>query len=197
MVQATPPANDEGLAPAASGEASEAPSATAQAKSLDELLAEAQAKIEQQRDTWLRAVADAENARKRFQLELASTQKYAIERVVESLLPVVDSLEATLGAGNASLESLRSGVDLTLKQLRSALERAKVTEINPAAGEKFDPHRHQAISAVETDAEPNSVVSVLQKGWSLHERVIRPAMVTVAKAKAAESAGENALKPGG
>jgi molecular chaperone GrpE len=189
MVQATPPANDEGVAPAASAETSEAPSATAPAKSLDELLAEAQAKIEQQRDAWLRAVADAENARKRFQLELANTQKFAIERVVESLLPVADSLEATLGAGNASLESLRSGVELTLKQLRAALEKSKVAEINPAAGEKFDPHRHQAISAVESDAEPNTVVTVLQKGWRLHERVIRPAMVTVAKAKAPQSAG--------
>lgn len=190
MVQATPPANDEGLTPPASGEASEAPSATAPGKSLDELLAEAQAKFEQQRDAWLRAVADAENARKRFQLELANTQKYAIERIVESLLPVADSLEATLSAGNASLESLRSGVELTLKQLRSALERAKVVEINPAPGEKFDPHRHQAISAVEADAEPNTVVNVLQKGWSLNERVIRAAMVTVAKAKAAESVGD-------
>jgi molecular chaperone GrpE len=191
MVQATPPANDEGLAAPASGDASETPSATAPAKSLDELLAEAQAKIEQQRDAWLRAVADAENARKRYQVELANTQKYAIERVVESLLPVADGLEATLGAGNASLESLRSGVELTLKQLRAALEKAKVVEINPAAGDRFDPHRHQAISAVEADAEPNTVVNVLQKGWSLHERVIRPAMVTVARARAAETPRED------
>jgi len=184
MVQTPPPANDEGIAPAATDEASATP-----AKSLNDLLAEAQAKIEQQRDAWLRAVADAENARKRFQIELANTQKYAIERFVEGLLPVADSLEATLGAGNASLESLRGGVELTLKQLRSALEKVKVAEINPAAGEKFDPHRHQAISAVEADAEPNTVVNVLQKGWSLHERVIRPAMVTVAKAKTAGGEG--------
>ncbi len=192
MVQATPPANDEGVAPAAPGEAPGTPTAAAPSRSLEELLAEAQAKVEQQRDAWLRAVADAENARKRFQLDLASTQKYAIERVVESLLPVADSLEATLGAGNASLESLRSGVELTFKQLRAALEKVKVAEINPAAGEKFDPHRHQAIAAVESDAEANTVVSVLQKGWSLHERVIRPAMVTVAKAKPAETAAKGA-----
>ncbi len=197
MVQATPPANDEGVAPAAAGEASDAPSAKAPSKSLDELLAEAQAKIEQQREAWLRAVADAENARKRFQLDLANTQKYAIERVVENLVPVVDSLEAALGAGNTSVESLRSGVDLTLKQLRSALEKSKVAEINPPAGEKFDPHRHQAISTVESDAAPNTVVAVLQKGWSLHERVIRPAMVTVAKAKAAKAAADEASKPAG
>ncbi|MDH4189834.1 MAG: nucleotide exchange factor GrpE [Betaproteobacteria bacterium] len=190
MVEATTPANDENAGARAPDTSGPQPEVVPE-QALDKLLAEAEAKIEQQRDAWLRAVADAENARKRFQIELANTQKYAIERVAESLLPVADSLEATLGAGNASLESLKSGVELTLKQLRSALEKAKVTEINPAIGEKFDPHRHQAISTVETDAQPNTVVNVLQKGWSLHERVIRPAMVIVAKAKAIEAPGDN------
>lgn len=160
----------------------------AESKSLDELLVEAQAKLEQQREAWLRAVADTENARKRAQQDVASAHKYGIERFVETLLPVADALEATLGAENASLDALRSGVELTLKQLRTALDKANVTDIAPVAGEKFDPHRHQAMAAVEADAEPNSVVTLLQKGWALHDRVIRPALVTVAKSKPANDA---------
>lgn len=166
----------------------ESQSADAATKSIDELLSEAQAKLEQQREAWLRAVADAENARKRAQQDVASAHKYAVERFVENLLPVADALEATLGAENASLDTLRSGVELTLKQLRTALDKATVTDIAPAVGEKFDPHRHQAMAAVEADAEPNTVVALLQKGWLLHDRVIRPALVTVAKAKPANDA---------
>ncbi len=159
-------------------------------KSLDQLLAEAQAKIEEQRETWLRALAEAENARKRAQTEIAAAHKYGIERLAESLLPVLDSLEAALGAESADAAALKSGVELTLKQLRGSLERARVAEISPAAGERFDPHRHQAIAAVEADAEPNSIVAVIQKGYSLHERVIRPALVTVAKARASDEAAQ-------
>lgn len=166
----------------------ESQSVDAATKSIDELLSEAQAKLEQQREAWLRAVADAENARKRAQQDVASAHKYAVERFVENLLPVADALEATLGAENASLDTLRSGVELTLKQLRTALDKATVTDIAPAVGEKFDPHRHQAMAAVEADAEPNTVVALLQKGWLLHDRVIRPALVTVAKAKPANDA---------
>lgn len=162
------------------------PEPVAEGKSLDQLLAEAQAKIEEQRETWLRALADAENARKRAQAEIQAAHKFAIERFTESLLPVMDSLEAALGAESADAAALKSGVELTLKQLRGALERARVAEISPAAGERFDPHRHQAIAAVEADAEPNSIVAVIQKGYSLHERVVRPALVTVAKARATE-----------
>jgi molecular chaperone GrpE len=145
-------------------------------KSLEELLAEAHARIEQQRDTMMRAVADAENARKRAQAEAASAQKYALERFAEGLLPVVDSLEAARQSGDLS------GVELTLKQLQSALEKANIREIEPRPGERFDPHRHQAMAAVEADAEPNTIVSVMQKGYRLHDRVLRPALVTVAKA---------------
>jgi molecular chaperone GrpE len=154
-----------------------------QEKSLEELLAEAQAKIEQQRDTMLRAVADAENARKRAQSEAASAQKYALERFAERLLPVMDSLEAALKSGDTS------GVQLTLKQLSEALEKSSIRPIEPKAGERFDPHRHQAMAAVEAECEPNTVVSVMQKGYSLHDRVLRPALVTVAKAKVENSAG--------
>jgi molecular chaperone GrpE len=153
-------------------------------KSLDQLLAEAQAKIDEQREAWLRALAESENTRKRAQGEIAAAHKFAIERFAEGLLPVADSLEAALAQESADAAALRSGVELTLKQLRGALERARVAEISPAAGERFDPHRHQAMTAVESDAEPNSIVAVIQKGYALHERVIRPALVTVAKARA-------------
>jgi molecular chaperone GrpE len=145
-------------------------------KSLEELLAEAHARIEQQRDTMMRAVADAENARKRSQAEAAAAQKYALERFAEGLLPVMDSLEAALKTGDVS------GVELTLKLLRSALEKARIREIDPKPGERFDPHSHQAMAAVEAQAEPNTIVSVMQKGYRLHDRVVRPALVTVAKA---------------
>jgi molecular chaperone GrpE len=155
--------------------------ASPEEKSLDQLLAEAQAKIEEQRNAWLRALADADNARKRAQADIAQARRFAIERTVEDLLPVLDSLEATLAAGASGADSLRSGVELTLKMLRTALEKAGVTEIAPAAGERFDPHRHQAMAAVESDAEPNTVVNVMQKGYALHDRVVRAALVTVAK----------------
>jgi molecular chaperone GrpE len=146
-------------------------------KSLEELLAEAQAKLEQQRDTMLRAVADAENARKRYKAEAASAQKYSLERFAEGLLPVMDSLDAALKSGDIS------GVELTRKQLQSALEKSSIREIDPKPGERFDPHRHQAMTAVEAEADPNTIVAVMQKGYSLHDRVLRPALVTVAKSK--------------
>ena len=162
-------------------------------KSLEELLADAHARIEQQRDSMMRAVADAENARKRAQAEAASAQKYALERFAEGLLPVVDSLEAARQSGDLS------GVELTLKQLSSALEKASIRAIDPRPGERFDPHRHQAMAAVEappgapgeTRPEPNSIVSVMQKGYRLHDRVLRPALVTVAKA--VEKPAENPI----
>ena len=158
-------------------------------KSLEALLSEAQGKIEQQRDAMMRAVAEAENARKRVQAEAASSQKYAVERFAESLLPVVDSLEAALATAKDSPQALREGVELTLRQLKAAFQKAKLAEIAPAPGERFDPHRHQAMAAVPAEAEPNTVVSVMQKGYALHERVLRPALVTVAKAL--ENGGRN------
>ena len=150
-------------------------------KSLDQLLAEAQAKLEQQRETMLRAIADAENARKRAQAEATTAQKYALERFAETLLPVVDSLEAALQGGHLAGDT--SGIELTLKQLKSALEKSSIREIEPKPGERFDPHRHQAMAAVEADADPNTVVDVMQKGYALYDRILRPALVTVAKNK--------------
>jgi molecular chaperone GrpE len=148
-------------------------------KSLEALLAEAQAKIEQQRDAMMRALADADNARKRAQADIASAHKYALERFAEGLLPVMDSLEAALKTGDLS------GVEITLKQLRGALEKSSIREIEPKPGERFDPNRHQAMAAVESPPgekrEPNTVVAVMQKGYQLHDRVLRPALVTVAK----------------
>jgi molecular chaperone GrpE len=187
----TPPQTEPQPAetPAAASAPAKEPEVAAE-KSLDQLLAEAQAKIDEQREAWLRALADAENARKRAQAEVASAHKFAIERFAEGLLPVADSLEAALGAETPDAAALKSGVELTLKQLRGALERARIAEISPAAGERFDPHRHQAMAAVESDAEPNSIVAVIQKGYALHERVIRPALVTVAKARASGEAAQ-------
>ena len=171
----------------------DSPPGTEAARSLDELLAEAQAKLDEQRDAWLRALADAENARKRAQADIAQARKYAAERIVEELLPVMDSLEAALGAAGANPDALRAGVELTQRQLRQAFERAGVAEVNPGAGQRFDPHRHQAMAAVAADQEPNTVLAVLQKGYTLHDRVVRPALVTVAKAKAVENGPGNPI----
>ena len=148
----------------------------------EELLRRAELKAQEHHDAWLRAKAEAENIRKRSSIELANAYKYAIEAIAADLLPVKDSLEATLAADSAALETLRSGVDLTLKQLNAVFAKANLKEINPI-GEKFDPHQHQAISMLPSEKEPNTVINVLQKGYSLHDRVIRPALVTVAKPK--------------
>jgi molecular chaperone GrpE len=161
-------------------------------KPLLEQLAEAQAKAAEHRDAWLRALADTENARKRAQADLANAHKFAVEKFADALLPVIDSLEAALATQAASVEALKSGVELTAKQLRAAFEKSGITEIAPAAGTKFDPHRHQAMATVESDAEPNSIASVLQKGWILNERVLRPALVTVSKPRAGGAANDAA-----
>jgi molecular chaperone GrpE len=131
----------------------------------------------------LRAKAETENMRKRAQTDVAAAHKYAVENFATELLAVKDSLEPRLATENAAADSLKSGVELTLKQLKAAFDKFNLAEENPVS-QKFDPHRHQAISMVEGDAEPNTVISVLQKGYKLNDRVIRPALVTVAKAKA-------------
>ena len=146
-------------------------------------LAELKAKNAELADSYLRAKADAENARRRAEEEISKARKFAVESFAESLLPVADSLEAGLQIKDASIEQIREGSQATLKQLKSALERNKVLEIAPAAGEKFDPHRHQAISMVPSEQEANTVVGLLQKGYSIAERVLRPALVTVAAPK--------------
>lgn len=163
-------------------EPSAAAANTESAPSLEELLRQAELKAQEHHDAWLRAKAEADNIRKRAQVDIANAHKYATETFASDLLPVRDSLEATLAAENATLEALKSGVELTLKQLSTVFDKARLKEVNPA-GEKFDPHRHQAISMLPSDKDPNTVINVLQKGYLLHDRVIRPALVTVAKAK--------------
>jgi molecular chaperone GrpE len=152
---------------------------------LDEVqarLAEAEARATEQHDAWLRAKAETENVRRRAQEEISKAAKFAAEKFAGTMLPVKDSLEAALATRSQTLEELREGVELTLKQLVAAFESANLIEENPL-GQKFDPNKHQAISVVESDAEPNTVINVLQKGYLLHGRVIRPAMVIVARAK--------------
>jgi molecular chaperone GrpE len=147
-------------------------------------LADLQAKNAQLAEQYLRAQADMQNTRRRAEEEMAKARKFAIEGFAESLLAVADSLEAGLAHQDASPEQIREGAEATLRQLKSVLERNKVIEINPGPGAKFDPHQHQAISVVPpppgSAQEANTVVSVLQKGYLIAERVLRPALVTVA-----------------
>ena len=140
-----------------------------------------QAKNTELSDSYLRAKAEAENARRRADDEISKARKFALESFSESLLPVLDSFEAGLALKEATPEQLREGSEATFKQLKSALERNKVVEINPATGDRFDPHQHQAISMVPApQQEANTVVTVLQKGYLIADRVLRPALVTVA-----------------
>ena len=163
------------------------PQDSSQEKSPEELLAEAQARLEEQREQMLRALAETENVRKRLQAEAANAQKYALERFAEGLLPVVDSLEAAVASADVS------GIEVILRQLKAALEKSSIREINPAPGERFDPHREQAMAAVEPPPgetrEANTIVSVMQKGYALHDRILRPALVTVAKPPVEKDAG--------
>jgi molecular chaperone GrpE len=152
--------------------------------SMEELLKQAELAAQEHHDAWLRAKADAENIRKRGHADVANAHKYAVENFSNELLAVKDSLEAALSVEAATVESLKSGVELTLKQLISAFEKSSISELNPL-NDKFDPHKHQAISMVDSDAAPNTVVTVLQKGYQLHERILRPALVMVAKSREA------------
>jgi len=149
----------------------------------DVRLAELQAKHAEVSDAYLRAKAEAENTRRRAEEEMAKARKFALESFADSLLPVRDSLEAATAIADASNEQLLQGVHATLKLLTQALERNRIVEINPPAGTRFDPHQHQAISVVPADQEANTIVAVLQKGYLIAERVLRPALVTVAASK--------------
>ena len=175
--------------PAQSAHAPEEVEAAMAAHASDELarlqgeLAELKAKSADLADQFLRAKAEAENARRRAEDEVSKARKFGIESFAESLLPVADSLDAALAIKEATPQQLREGADATLRQLTSALERNKVIAINPAAGAKFDPHQHQAISVVPAEQEANTVVAVLQKGYVIAERVLRPALVTVTAPK--------------
>ena len=170
----------EGTAPGESRPAGEMVS------SPEEMLKKAELAAQEHHDAWLRAKAETDNVRRRAQVEVANAHKFALESFAGELLPVKDSLEAALATETPAVEGLKSGVELTLKQLKSVFDKFNLVEINPAR-EKFDPHRHQAISAIESDAAPNTVLQVLQKGYLLNDRVLRPALVTVAKSKNVEN----------
>jgi molecular chaperone GrpE len=156
------------------------------APDLADQLKSAETEAAEMKDAWLRARADVENVRKQGANDVARAHKYAIERFGGDLLPVKDALESTLAAKDASTEALRDGVELTLKQLAAAFDKAQITEIDPA-GQKFDPHQHMAMTTVESAEAPNTVVQVFQKGYRLQDRVLRPALVAVAKGPDANS----------
>jgi molecular chaperone GrpE len=137
------------------------------------------AKVSELQDAYLRAKAEADNIRRRSQDEVAKAHKYGIEKFAESLVPVMDSLHAALATQNATPETMKEGMEITLRQLVAAFEKGGVVELNPV-GEKFDPRRHQAIASVPAEAEPNTVVAVMQRGYLIADRVLRPALVTVA-----------------
>ena len=179
-----------GTAADASPEEREAAQAADEADALNQAQAELaalQAKNAELTEQVLRAHAEAQNTRRRAEDEMSKARKFAVESFAESLLPVADSLEAGLAHKDATSEQIREGAEATLRQLKSTLERNKVMEINPPAGAKFDPHQHQAISVVplspDSAQEPNTVVSVLQKGYLIADRMLRPALVTVAAPK--------------
>jgi molecular chaperone GrpE len=155
---------------------------TAGANETEALLAEAQARAKSLEEEFLRAKAETENVRRRAREDVRKAHKFAIESFAESLLPVVDSLEAALAHSSTDLAKVREGMELTLRQLTGALEKARVVEVNPV-GEKFDPHLHQAISMVPSEQDANTVVSVLQKGYMIADRILRPALVSVAAPK--------------
>jgi len=151
--------------------------------SLEEMLRQAELKAQEHHDAWLRAKAETENVRRRAVEDVEKARKFALDKFAGDLLAVKDSLEAALATGdNASIESVKSGVELTLKQLSSVFEKNAINEINPM-GARFDPNWHQAIGMVEAEGEPNTVATVLQKGYLLNDRVIRPALVMVVKGK--------------
>jgi molecular chaperone GrpE len=160
-----------------------APSDVRAETSVEVQLSELQARLAEINDAFLRARADAENTRRRAEEEMSKARKYAIESFAESLLPVMDSLQAAIAQPDAATAQVLEGVAATLRQLTTALERNKVIEIAPPAGTKFDPRHHQAISVVPAEQDANTVVAVLQKGYLISDRVLRPALVTVAAPK--------------
>ena len=149
---------------------------------LEKSLADVAADLEKAREDWLRAKAEAENVRRRASEDVAKAHRFGVEGFASALLSVKDSLDAALTVENTSIESFKEGVELTARQLASVFEKFAIKEIDPQ-GQKFDPHFHQAISQVEAEGEPNTVVTVLQKGYLLHDRVLRPALVVVSKQK--------------
>ena len=150
--------------------------------SLEEMLKASELVAAEHHDAWLRAKAETENMRRRAADDVDKARKFAVENFANELMAVKDSLEAALTVESPSVENMKDGVELTLKQLVAAFGKFNLNEINPV-GEKFDPHKHQAIGMVDSEQEPNTVVTVLQKGYLIAERTLRPALVMVAKGK--------------
>ncbi len=173
----------ENVTPAAEAAISEASDSQIEAlPSMEEQLKAAELKGQEHYDAWMYAKAEGENIRRRAAEDISKAQKFAVEKFSNEMLAVMDSLQAALAVENTTVESFKSGMELTQKQLSSVFEKFHITEINPV-GEKLDPHKHQAISMMESDQPANTVVSVMQKGYALNERVLRPALVLVSKGK--------------
>ena len=153
---------------------------------LEKILDESQAKAQENFDQYLRAKAEMENVRRRSAEDVLKAQKFGVEKIADALLAVKDSMDAALVVENTSVESFKTGVELTARQLTNVFEKFSIKEENPI-GAKFDPTKHQAIAALESDQPANTVINVMQKGYLLHERVLRPALVAVAKEKSPET----------
>ncbi len=150
--------------------------------SMEEQLQVSERKAQEHYDAWMYAKAEGENIRRRAAEDVSKAQKFAVERFSNEMLAVMDSLQAALAVENSTVENFKSGMELTLKQLSNVFEKFNITEIDPV-GEKLDPHKHQAISMIESEQPANTVVSVMQKGYALNERILRPALVLVSKGK--------------
>ena len=150
--------------------------------SVEDMLKEAERKAQEHYDAWMYAKAESENIRRRAAEDVSKAQKFAVERFSNEMLAVKDSLEAGMAVQTDNIESFKSGMELTLKQLSSVFDKFNIKEINPM-GEKLDPHKHQAIGMIDSDQPANTVVNVMQKGYSLNDRILRPALVMVAKGK--------------
>jgi molecular chaperone GrpE len=163
--------------------ASEASAESAVPLTPEQEIAELNQKLTDMQDNFLRAKAEGENIRRRAVEDIAKAHKFAIESFAEHLVPVTDSLYAALNTDAGDAKAFKEGLEITLKQLLSAFDKGRMTEINPTVGDKFDPHHHQAIASVPSDQDSNTVVSVLQRGYTVADRVLRPALVTVSAPK--------------
>jgi molecular chaperone GrpE len=164
------------------GETAGTPAATPE-NTLEQQLSATEAKLAEMHDAFMRAKAETENIRRRAQEDVSKAHKFAVESFAEAMLPVRDSLEMALKVDTPSVDSLKEGVEMTLKQLTSAFEKNRLLEVMPVPGDKLDPMKHQAVAMVPSEQEANTVVNVLQKGYTIADRLLRPAIVTAAQPK--------------
>ena len=181
--QANPDLPNEQTDPLKQEQETQEPVMVAVDSDFEEKLIQTEAKLAELQDAYLRAKADGENIRRRAQDDISKAHKFAVESFAESMIPVKDSLEMALKVETVSIEALRAGTEVTLRQLANAFEKNRLLEINPVPGDKLDPAKHQAVSMVPADQDANTVVEVLQKGYTIAERLLRPALVTVAQPK--------------